>query len=104
MLLSDLTCFIRHWRGALSGLQRKNFVPCLNRVPVKWSYETSATSSGRNGCHSVDRLVDQRLGPPGARPVNPGASINPSSLRVSSVRLAAGIEDVNPTWCTNPPS
>ena len=31
------TCAIVHWRGALSGRQRRNFVPCRKRPPVKWS-------------------------------------------------------------------
>jgi len=26
-----------HWRGGLSGRQRKNLVPCRNRSPVIWS-------------------------------------------------------------------
>lgn len=30
------------------------------------------TSLGASGCHSADRAVLHRLGPPGARPVNPG--------------------------------
>src|SRR5437868_428912 len=69
---SRFTCFIVHCLGDFSGRQRRNLVPWRNRPPVKWSYLTSTTSLGASGCHSVDRLVDQRLGPPGAWPVKPG--------------------------------
>ena len=40
------TCASVHWRGALSGRQRRNFVPCRKRPPLKWSYCTSTTSFG----------------------------------------------------------
>ena len=64
---------------------------------VKWSYSTSTTNVGFSGCHSVERFVLQRLGPPGARPVNPGGLMSDSSLVVSSVRSADRIDDVKPT-------
>ena len=31
------SCSIVHWSGALSGLQRRSFVPCRKRPPVTWS-------------------------------------------------------------------
>jgi hypothetical protein len=37
-----------------------------------------------SGCHSAERLVDQRLGPPGLSPVKPGGAISFSSLAVSA--------------------
>ena len=34
---SSPSCSIVHWRGALSGRQRRKAVPWRNRSPVKWS-------------------------------------------------------------------
>ena len=42
------------------------------------------TSLGASGCHSAERSVAQRLGPPGALPVKPGGLINFSSFFVSA--------------------
>src|SRR6266571_4299401 len=70
------TCAIVHALGDLSGRHRMNLVPCRNRPPVKWSYRTSTTRLLFSGSHSVLRSVDQRLGPPGAFPVNPGGAIS----------------------------
>src|SRR6266478_8261465 len=91
------TWSIVHWRGSLSGRQRRNFVPCRNRPPVQWSYATSTTTFGATGSHSPVRSVLQRLGPPGALPVNPGVFFNASNLFVIARRSDALKADVNPT-------
>src|SRR5262249_18479835 len=86
-----------HCLGDLSGRQRRNFVPCRKRPPVKWSYWTSAASFGVSGCQSVLRPVDQGLGPPGAAPVKPGDLISGSSIRLSCLRCAELNDEQNPT-------
>lgn len=53
-----------------------------NRPPVKWSYETSITYFGFTGCHSEDRFVDNRLGPPGAFPAKLWSCLMASSFFV----------------------
>jgi hypothetical protein len=55
-----------------------------------------------SGCHSPERAVDQRLGPPGARPVNPDGFTSDSSFSVIKGRSEFAIPDVKPTWCSNP--
>jgi hypothetical protein len=57
----------------------------------------STTSVGRNGSHSLERLVDQRLGPPGALPVKPGGPINDFSFLVSAGLSRFLIVEVKPT-------
>jgi hypothetical protein len=52
---------------------------------------------GLSGCHFAERSVDQRLGPPGALPVNPGGPISFSNLAVSAFFSCAAIEEVKPT-------
>ena len=79
-----------HWSGRLSGRQRTKRVPWRKRSPVTWSYWTSATSLGFSGSHCALRSVDQRLGPPGASPVNPGPPFKASTLRVSAGRSLVG--------------
>ena len=91
------TCSIVHFRGDLSGRQRRNDVPCLNRPPEKWSYCTSTTSFGASGSHSLDRSVLHRLGPPGAWPVKPGAFFSFSSCLVIAGFSSFGMFDVKPT-------
>src|SRR5438128_1642295 len=81
----------------LSGRQCKNFVPCRNRPPLKWSWATSATTRGDTGSHSPVRSVLQRLGPPGALPVKPGCFLSASNLFVNSRRCDLVKADVNPT-------
>ena len=46
--------------------------------------------------------VDQRLGPPGARPVKPGGRTSFSSTGVRSERCAAVRPEQKPTWCSAP--
>src|SRR5690242_1226072 len=87
-----------HWSGVLSGRQRKIVVPCLKRPPLKWSYDTSTTSFGLTGTHSLERLVDQRLGPPGVEPVKLLLAIPSSSKSVSFGLSASFSADENPTW------
>ena len=55
------------------------------------------TSLGARGCHSAERSVAQRLGPPGALPVKPGGLINFSSFLVSAAFSVALIPEVKPT-------
>ena len=43
------------------------------------------------------RIVDQRLGPPGALPVKPGPPLSFSSFCVRAARRAAGMPEVKPT-------
>src|SRR6266576_1523097 len=93
-----------HCRGALSGRQRSNVVPWRKRLSLTWSYRTSTTSSGRSGCHSPERSVLQRLGPPGARPVKPDGATSFTRRRVSSGLSRAGRVAVNPTWFNRPAS
>jgi len=50
------------------------------------------------------RSVDQRLGPPGASPVNPGPPFKASTLRVSSGRCLSEMPEVKPTWSSLPSS
>src|SRR5437868_6021477 len=49
------TCSKVQAAGSLSGRQRRNFVPCRKRLPLKWSNLTSQTRDGLSGCHSIDR-------------------------------------------------
>src|SRR5204863_4112964 len=91
------TWSIVHWRGSLSGRQRRSFVPCRNRPPVKWSYATSTTILGATGSHSPVRSVLQRLGPPGAFPVNPGVFFNASNFFVIARRSEALNPEINLT-------
>src|SRR6185312_10672732 len=93
-----------HCCGALSGRQRNNLVPWRKRCPVTWSKRTSTTSAGCSGSQAALRSVLQRLGPPGAFPVKPGAWRNASSLRVRSARSLSAIVDVKPTWSSLPSS
>ena len=79
-----------HCRGALSGRQRRSLVPWRKRLPVTWSKRTSTTSSGRSGSHSPLRSVLQRLGPPGAFPVKPGASAQRLELPRQGRALGVG--------------
>ena len=53
---------------------------------------------GFTGCHSAERAVLQRLGPPGALPVKPGPPASASRRRVSSALSVAAIDEVKPTW------
>src|SRR5687767_6133484 len=97
-----------HASGFLSGRHRKNFVPCRNRPPLKWSYLTSTTSLGSSGSHSPDRSVLHRLGPPGAFPLNPPPALagffSFSIFGVNSFRSFAEMVEQNPTWCSSPSS
>ena len=100
---ASITCSIVHWRGALSGRQRRNSCRGGSGRRVKWSYSTSTTSS-------VERLpFAGALGAPaarpaGARPVKPGAFASGSSCRVSAVRSRRAKLDVKPTWWSSPSS
>jgi hypothetical protein len=67
-------------------------VPWLKRPAVKWSKATSTTRLGASGCHSLERLVLQRLGPPGARPVKPGGL--DQFFELGGQRLACAVLDV----------
>lgn len=93
-----------HWRGALSGRQRRSFVPCLKRPPLTWSKRTSTTSLGLIGCHSFDRARDQRLWPPGVSPVKLDGARRCSSFCVNAATSALASDEVNPTWCRSPVS
>src|SRR6185437_6253218 len=103
-LRASATCDMRHCAGALSGRQRRNLVPWRNRPLVKWSYSTSTTSTGSTASHSLDRVVLHRLGPPGARPVNPEPPLIASTFAVIAARSSARKLDVNPTWWRRPSS
>ena len=48
-----------HCRGALSGRKRIRRVPWRKRPAETWSNDTSTTSSGRTGCQSPLRSLDQ---------------------------------------------
>lgn len=91
-----------HCLGDLSGRHRKSLVPCLNRSLVTWSYRTSTTRSGLTGCQSPERSVLHRLGPPGARPENPGGAWIASSFLVRAARSELAMVEVKPTWLSNP--
>jgi hypothetical protein len=52
---------------------------------------------GLSGSHSPLRSLLHRLGPPGARPVNPSGLREASSRRVKVGRSAAEIVEVKPT-------
>jgi len=52
---------------------------------------------GFKGCHCAERLVDQRLGPPGLLPVKPGGEMSFSSFAVSDFFLSLAIVEVKPT-------
>ena len=97
-------CSNVHCRGALSGRQRRNLVPCRKRPPVTWSKRTSTTSSGAAAPIAPLRSVLQRLGPPGALPVKPGGSRSASSSLVSAARSSLAIVEVKPTWSSLPSS
>jgi hypothetical protein len=57
-----------------------------------------------SGCHSDERLVDQRLGPPGLSPVKPGGPISFSSFSVSAFFSPPLSDEVKPTWSSRPAS
>ena len=58
---------------------------------------------GPSGRKSPVRPVDQRLGPPGASPVKPGAARAPRAAGQRRL-IGGGNEDVKPTWWSRPAS
>src|SRR4051812_7192579 len=93
-----VTCSNVQLCAFLSGRHLKNFVPCRNRPPEKWSYCTSHTSFGSSLSHSPLRSVLHRLGPPGAFPVKPSPPIYGFSTFFNSARRSALKLDEKPTW------
>ena len=93
----------------MSNLRQRALLGCLVGTPAQQPramaeataaemiVATSTTSFGRSGSHSLERLVDQRLGPPGALPVKPGGSINGFSFLVSAGLSWFLIVEVKPT-------
>lgn len=63
-------------------------MPWRKRPAETWSKETSTTISGSSGVHWLERSSDQRLGPPGASPVNP----EPPTQRLQALGQGAPID------------